>query len=134
MTLETTFNEEGQFASVWLGVLGTREAFDSFLAEQYDDDRDEEPISAFGAEVNLKSYDHDFLESSFHAAVTSAAAFDGHSYAESFAKAAWLSASELSDRRYDSIFILYGYDHSGRQPLLRTSEHLAFLGTFTYQE
>ncbi|MFL6261706.1 MAG: immunity 22 family protein [Thermoanaerobaculia bacterium] len=134
MPLESTFNEEGQIVSVWLGRLGSQDALDAFLAEQYDDEQDDEPVSAFAAEIGLSFYDHDFFESSFHQRIDSASAFDGHSYAESFKQAAWQVGSQLRDGVYDTLLLLYGYDHEGRQPQLRASAHLAFVGTFPYQE
>ena len=63
---DITFGEDGKYVSVSGWKTGQQEeAVDEYLVEQYDDDRDDEPISPFAADIGLKSYDHDFIETTY---------------------------------------------------------------------
>src|SRR5262245_48363957 len=81
---EIAFGEDGEFVSVWVGQFASEEAVDAYTAEQYDEDRDDEPISPFAADIGLKFYDHDFMEVHFELGLSgkAAGAFAQHSYGD----------------------------------------------------
>lgn len=107
---DITFGEDGKYVSVWVGNFGSQGAVDSYLVEQYDEDRDEEPISPFTADIGLKFYDHDFIETHFDNDLSKkgACAFSGHSYGDSFAEGAWEAQKRLAPGCFDTVFLLYG--------------------------
>jgi len=133
---EITFSEDGDFVSVWVGMVGTKNAVDAYIEEQYDDDRDDDPISAFAADIGLKFYDHDFLEVHHEPGLSDggASAFAKHSAGESFADIAWAAAGQRDVQTFDTVFLLYGYDHMRYPQAHRQPEKVKFLGTFAYRK
>jgi hypothetical protein len=133
---EITFGEDGDVVSVWVGTFGDQHAVDAYTREQYDEDRDREPISKFGADIGLKFYDHDFLEveHSRNLSALGASAFARHSYGESFGKAAWEAATRRGLAEFDTVFMLYGYDHVRYPQANRTPDRVKFVGTFSVPE
>ena len=126
------FGEDGEYVSVWVGTFGSQEAVDAYTAEQYD--RDGEPISPFAADIGLTFYDHDFIEVHHEPGLSALgrAALARHSYGETFADAA--AAHLPPGEAFDTLFLLYGYDHA-RYPQAERSPHkVRFVGTYPYQQ
>jgi hypothetical protein len=86
---ELAFGEDGDVVSVWVGIFGARDVVDVYTAEQYE--REDKPISQFGADIGLEFYDHDFMEVEHEPGLSNlgVSAFARHSYGESFGEAAW---------------------------------------------
>jgi hypothetical protein len=129
---ELAFGEDGDVVSVWVGEFGDQDAVDSYTEEQYDEDREDEPISKFGEDIGLKFYDHDFMEVEHYCGLSElgVSAFARHSYGESFGKVAWQAALSRGLREFDTVFMLYGYDHVRYPQANRTPERVKFVGTF----
>ena len=133
---EVTFHEDGLYVSIWVGTFGSQDAVDEYLMEQYEDDRDDEPLSPFAADVGLKFYDHDFIESNHESNLSSkgADAFAQHSYGESFATDAWAATQRRNIDAFDTVFLLYGYNHVRYPQSTRPPRRVSFVGTFPYRE
>lgn len=133
---DITFGEDGKYVSVWVGSFGSQQAVDEYLAEQYDDDREDEPISPFAADIGLKSYDHDFVETKFQKDLSKNGdgAFSGHSYGGSFAEEAWEAQKCLGLGHFDAVFLLYGYAHTRYPQAKQRPERVVFVGTFEYKD
>lgn len=131
---ELAFGEDGDFVSVWVGAFGVQNAVDEYTKEQYDDDKDDEPISKFGEDIGLKFYDHDFMEVEHYPGLSGlgVAAFDRHSWGASFGEAAWQAAVGCGIGEFDTVFMLYGYDHVRHPQASRQPERVKFIGTFRY--
>jgi hypothetical protein len=131
---ELAFGEDGDFVSVWVGAFGDQHAVDAYTEEQCDEDRDEEPISKFGADIGLKFYDHDFMEVEHYSGLSGlgVSAFARHSWGESFGEAAWQTAVSPGLGEFDTVFMLYGYDHVRYPQANRKPERVKFVGTFPY--
>jgi immunity protein 22 of polymorphic toxin system len=134
--LGNTLGEEGPFVSVWVGLFGSREVVEAYTLEQYDDDVDHEPISPFAADVGLRFYDHDFFEVGHEPGLSArgAGAFTLHSYGASFAAKAWGAVERIGNDPFDTVFLLYGYDHHRSPQAARRPRRVTFVGTFPYQE
>jgi hypothetical protein len=132
---EITFGEDGPIVSIWVGTFGSQEAVDAYTAEQYDEDREGEPISPFAGDVGLKSYDHDFMEVHHEPGLSGwgVATFAQHSNGESFAKKAWAAARQQRIGEFDTVFMLYGYDHVRYPQATRHPRRVRFVGTFPYR-
>jgi hypothetical protein len=122
---ELAFGEDGEFVSVWVGAFGDQHAVDAYTKEQYGEDRDDEPISKFGADIGVKFYDHDFMEVEHCLGLSGLGlpAFARHSWGESFGEAAWRASQGL---------MLYGYDHVRYPQASRKPERVTFVGVFPY--
>jgi hypothetical protein len=103
---------------IWAGVIPRRATLEAFLAEEYDPDSDDEPISKFAAEQRQTFYDHDFVESSF---VEREAPLEqmlrDHSYSKSYAAAAdAVTGNEL----FNCVILVWGNQiHAPRSGLLK---------------
>jgi len=128
---EIAFGEDGEFVSVWVGQFASEEAVDAYTAEQYDEDRDDEPISPFAADIGLKFYDHDFMEVHFELGLSgkAAGAFAQHSYGDY--SEAWAAAQRVSATEFDTVLLLYGYDHKRYPQRARQPQKVRFIGTYT---
>lgn len=117
-------------------MFGVQDAVEAYIIEQYDDDRDDEPISPFAADIGLKHYDHDFFETHHEAGLSNkeSAAFVGHSYGESFAAEAWAAAEHQNLEEFDTVLLLYGYNHLRYPQATRPPQRVRFVGTFQYRE
>jgi hypothetical protein len=133
---EITFNEDGEVVSIWVGSFGRQEAVDAYTAEQYDEDREDEPLSEFAADIGLKRYDHDFIEVHFEEKLSQKgeAAFAAHhSYGESFAAAASAAIKESVGEEFDTMLLLYGYDHRRYPQARKLPQRVRFVSTFPYR-
>jgi hypothetical protein len=117
-------------------LFGSQEAVDAYIVEQYDEEREHEPISPFAADVGLKFYDHDFIETHHEKSLSSkgTGAFTRHSYGDSFAAAAWAAVGHQNLADFDTVFLLYGYDHLRHPQATRKPRRVGFVGTFPYRE
>jgi hypothetical protein len=133
---EPAFGEDGDVVSVWVGTFCDQSAVDVYTDEQYDEDRDDEPISEFGADIGLRFYDHDFLEMKHCRDMSSMGnlAFARHSYGESFGETAWEAAVRQNLGEFDTVFMLYGYDHVRYPQANRKPERVKFVGTFPFRK
>lgn len=122
----------GDVVSVWVGVFNDQASVDLYTEEQYD--ADDQPISKFGADIGLEFYDHDFMEVEHYQGLseTGVSSFARHSYGESFGEAAWQTATYRGLREFDTVFMLYGYDHVRYPQANRTPERVRFVGTFPF--
>jgi hypothetical protein len=133
---ELAFGEDGDIVSVWVGTFGDQSAVDAYTEEQYDEDREDQPISKFGADIGLKFYDHDFVEVQHYPGLSGlgVSGFARHSYGESFGEAAWQAAASRGLGAFDTVFMLYGYDHVRYPQAERKPERVRFVGTFPFRK
>ena len=133
---EISFGEDGKVVSVWVGLFGSQQAVDEYIVEQYDDDRDDEPISPFAADISLTFYDHDFIETHHEQGLSrkGVAVFLEHSYGQSFGEETWKAAKSLHVGEFDTVFLLYGYNHACYPQASRQARQVTFIGTFPYRE
>jgi hypothetical protein len=133
---ELAFGEDGDVVSVWVGLFGDQHAVDAYIEEQYGEDREDEPISKFGADIGLKFYDHDFMEVEHSRGLSGlgVAAFARHSYGESFGQAAWEAAARQGLGEFDTAFMLYGYDHARYPQAAQKPKQVNFVGTFPFRK
>lgn len=131
---ELAFGDDGDIVSIWVGSFGTREAVDAYIQEQYDEDRDDEPISPFAADIGLKSYDHDFMEVEYAPGLSNlgVTAFARHSYGQSFGDAAWVAAAAKGIADFDTVLMLHGYDHVRYPQDTHQPMRVRFVGTFPF--
>jgi hypothetical protein len=131
---EIAFGEDGDVVSVWVGTFGDQKTVDTYTEEQYDSD--DEPISKFGSDIGLEFYDHDFMEVEHYRGLSGlgVSAFSRHSYGESFGEAAWQSAVGQGLGIFDTVFMLYGYDHVRDPQADRKPKRVRFVGTFPYRK
>lgn len=131
---ETTFGEDGQLVSVFVGEFFSQAAVDAYLLEQYEDD--DQPISPFAADIGLRFYDHDFIESHHEKSLANkeVRAFASHSYGESFSLDVWQAVERLWLKQFDTVFLLYGYAHARYPQAQRQPKLVYFVGTFPYRE
>jgi hypothetical protein len=133
---EITFGEDGRVVSVWVGQFGGQESVDEYLVEQYDEDRDDEPISPFATDIGLRFYDHDLIETHHEKGLSGkeVGVFANHSYGRSFAALAWEALKRLQVIDFDTMFFLYGYAHARYPQAQRQSQRVQFVGTFPYKD
>jgi hypothetical protein len=131
---EITFNEDGNIVSIWVGSFGTQAAVDVYVAEQYDEDRENESLSEFAGDIGLKHYDHDFIEVRFQPELSrdGPTVFARHSYGESFAPTAWGTVERMRIGPFDTVLLLYGYEHVGYPQAAKQPRRVRFVGTFPY--
>jgi hypothetical protein len=134
--LGVAFGEDGLFVSVWVGTLGSKEAVEAYTLEQYEDDREHDPISPFAADIGLRFYDHDFFEVNHASGLSDqgTGAFSVHSYGTSFAAKAWEVVKQIGIDSFDTVFLLYGYNHQRTPQAVRRPKRVNFVGTFPYLE
>jgi Immunity protein 22 len=116
---------------VWIGVFGTSEAIDAYLAETYSDDDDELPISIFAAEQRQWFYDHDFLEvAPVPPGESFAATLRRLSFAASYVDAVSGAWDRAGRPEGDAIVLAFG--GAIRAPKSTTSAHcrMIYLGRF----
>jgi len=130
------FGEDGHFVSVWVGEFGSEEAVAAYTLEQYDDVRDDEPLSPFAADIGLRFYNHDFFEVGYLQGLSAkgAGAFALHSNGKSFAAKACGAFEQTGVGSFDTVFLLYGYDHQRMPQAAQRSQRVTFIGTFPYQQ
>jgi Immunity protein 22 len=56
---------EFEMVDIWVGNFADEEAFQAYMEEQYDEEDEDAPISAFARDLNQSFYDHDLVESKF---------------------------------------------------------------------
>jgi len=131
---ELAFGEDGDVVSVWVETFGSRDAVDAYTQEQYD--RDDDPISQLASDIGLKFYDHDFLEVEHAPGISrqGVSAFARHSYGQSFGEAASAAAVHGGVVEFDTVFMLFGYDHARYPQAARQPTRVRFVGTFPFRK
>jgi hypothetical protein len=132
---DTASGDDESFVSIWVGSFGSRTAVDAYTQEQYADDREDGPISPFGGDIGLTSYDHDSAEVNFEPALSDKGetAFSGHSYGDQFGSSAWAEAEKRQVGPFDTTLVLYGYNHSRHPQADRQPQQVRFVGAFRYR-
>jgi hypothetical protein len=131
---EITFNDDGDFVSIWVGSFGTEAAAEAFVEPDYSEREEDAPLSAFAVDIGLKCYEDDFRELNFEVGLSGkeAGAFSVHSYGESFAAAAWQAVRLRGIGEFDMVVMLYGYNHAIYPQMAKQPAQVSYVGTFPF--
>ncbi len=123
--------KEYETVDVWFGTFPSAEMLESYFAEKYDPDDDDEPISGFAADQRPPFYDHDFVEYGFHKAGDDPCSLlSSHSFSESYISDVRRIVAKESPGSWSSVVLAWG--HAIDEPLsVESQEHtLRYLGNF----
>jgi hypothetical protein len=123
--------QEYEILDIWVGNFPTELAFTEYLAETYSDD-DITPISQLAADIGERSYDHDFLERSFHKSPSSnlGPRLEPHSFSASYIAAAAAAFESASLPSFNAILLVWGKQFSRPHSILGEGYQLHYLGRF----
>lgn len=110
--------------SIWFGKFPSQQAFDDYLALEYDEEGD--ATSPFLKDFDIEYLDEDFQEVSFEEGVTIQKALEGFSYIEYFVHAIPDVNSE-----FNSFLLAYYEAYQGE---VKETEHMQFIGVFDFKE
>jgi hypothetical protein len=122
---------EYEILDVWVGTFPTELRLTEYLAETYSDD-DSVPISQFAADMGERSYNHDFVERSFHESSTSVlrSRLEPHSFSPSYAAAAATAFESASLPDFNTILLVWGEQFRHPVSVGRDDRWLHYLGRF----
>lgn len=130
---ENDMSAEVELVTIWVGRFDSDARHKAYLREQYDED--DAAISEFARDQGVRSYDHDFVESSFHPAARDLAALlAGHSYSQSYFAAAKEVLDRLGEPRMNSIILVWGTQIAVPRSAKGDGYELVALGTFACDE
>jgi hypothetical protein len=120
--------------SVFLGTFPSREEFETYLEETYDEDRSEIGATCpFWTDLGVDWLDHDFQDAHYEGdvPVTLDVFFaDPFSYLDSFRTDLLEACARQGIDKVNAGIFVYDYTHRNDRPF--PSPHLRFVGSFTY--
>lgn len=116
---------------IWIGTFSSKEAFDDYLEEIYDEEDDDAPINQFAEDQNKTFYDHDWVESGFKIVDDLEELIKPHSYSEKYLEAALDQAESLGIESANSFIMADSGEFSEPQSKQTEAYSLMYLGRFT---
>lgn len=110
--------------SIWFGKFPSREAFETYMALEYDEEGD--ATSQFLTDFHIEYLDEDFQEVSFEEDADVQEALKDFSYAESF-----IDQLPTIDSEVNAYVLAYYEEYEG---VIKASEYMEFIGVFDFIE
>ena len=117
-------------AHVWVAYFESEDALEEYMAEHYDEDDDDAPISKFAADQGETFYDHDLVYAQFHDSPTARKLIEGWSFPDDAVDVVAERISQLDVPTANTCFVADKDEFSGPKSVKGDGYELWYVGGF----
>ena len=117
-------------AHVWVAYFESEDALEEYMAEQYDEDNDDAPISKFAADQDESFYDHDLVYGQFHDSPNARKLMEGWSFPDDSVALVAKAISQLNVPNANTCLIADKDEFSNPKSVKGDGYELWYVGSF----